>query len=72
MNKFDRKILYTTIIILAISLFALYSSCHQKGEFVRRVVFFKQLIWILIGLFFTFIFYKIDYRKLWDFAWPLY
>lgn len=72
MRKFDRKILFTTISIIAVSLLALYSSCHQKGEFTRQVVFFKQLIWILTGLLFTYIFYKIDYRKLWDFIWPLY
>ncbi|MBL7130265.1 MAG: rod shape-determining protein RodA [Candidatus Omnitrophica bacterium] len=72
MHKIDRIILFTTIVILALSLLTLYSSCHQKGEFVRRAVFFKQLLWIFVGLLFTFIFYKIDYRKLWDFIWPLY
>ncbi|MFC1709998.1 rod shape-determining protein RodA [Candidatus Omnitrophota bacterium] len=72
MHKIDRKILFTTIAILCISLLALYSGCHQKGEFVRKAIFFKQLVWILIGLLFSFVFYKIDYRKLWDFVWPLY
>lgn len=72
MQKFDRKILFTTIAILAVSLLALYSSCHQKGEFVRSAIFFKQLIWIIIGLLFAFAFFKIDHRKLWDFVWPLY
>lgn len=72
MRKTSRIILFITIVIVAFSLIALYSSCHQKGEFIKRAIFFKQLIWIAVGLFFTFIFSKIDYRKLWDFACPLY
>lgn len=72
MHKVDRIFFLITVIIIALSLLALYSSCHQKGEFTRRIVFYKQLAWILIGLFFTFIFYHLDYRKLWDFTWPLY
>ncbi|MFH1622726.1 MAG: rod shape-determining protein RodA [Candidatus Omnitrophota bacterium] len=71
-QKFDKVLLALTIVILLFSLIALYSSCHQKGEFVKHSIFFKQLLWIFIGLVFAFIFYKIDYRKLWDIIWPLY
>jgi len=70
--KVDRTILFITIIIIVFSLFALFSSCHQKGEFVNQDTFFKQLLWIFIGLCFMLIFCNIDYRRLWDFAWPLY
>jgi rod shape determining protein RodA len=68
----DRAILLIVIIILVFSLFTLYSSCHYKGDFVRENIFFKQLLWILIGLFFMVVFLRLDYRKLWDVVWPLY
>ena len=72
MRRADRV---TVIIIVLLSLFSLvvlYSGCHQKGEFVRKAIFFNELIWIFIGLLFALAFYKIDYRKLWDFVWILY
>ena len=72
MNKLDRLILIVTLIILIFALATLYSSCHVKGEFLRRDIFFKQLIWIFVGVFTMWVFANIDYRKLWDFAWPLY
>jgi rod shape determining protein RodA len=72
MYKFDKKIALIMISILAISLITLYSGCHQKGEFIKKAVFYKQILWIFIGLVFAVSFYKIDYRKLWDLAWPLY
>ncbi len=72
MHKIDKKLFVITVAILFISILALFSSCHQKGEFVRRAIFFKQIAWAFLGLLFTFIFCKIDYRKLWDFVWPLY
>ncbi|MDD5006082.1 MAG: rod shape-determining protein RodA [Candidatus Omnitrophica bacterium] len=72
MHKTDKMILFITIIIVAFSVLTLYSSCHQKGEFVLQSIFYRQIIWIIIGLFLSFVFYMIDYRKLWDFAWLLY
>lgn len=72
MRRQDRLILFVTILILCLSLLTLYSSCHVKGEFLRQDIFFKQVAWILAGLFIMWIFSNIDYRKLWDFAWPLY
>ena len=72
MRKIDRIILFIVAIILLFSLLTLYSSCYQKGEFIRRDIFFRQLIWVFIGLFFVFVLCNVDYRKLWDFAWPLY
>jgi rod shape determining protein RodA len=42
------------------------------GEFLRGDIFWKQVIWIFVGLFVMWFFSNIDYRKIWDFAWPLY
>jgi len=72
MHKTDRIILFVTVIILLFSLATLYSSCHVKGEFLRSDIFFKQVIWVVVGLFIMWVFSNIDYHKLWDFAWPLY
>jgi len=72
MHRIDRVILFVVIVILSFSLITLYSSCHVKGEFLRSDIFYKQAIWILVGLFVMWVFSNIDYRKMWDFAWPLY
>jgi len=72
MKRVDRKILVIILLILFVSVVALYSSCHQKGEFAKKMIFFKQLAWLAIGLFFMFVFSKIDYRRLKEIAWPLY
>lgn len=72
MTKNARIIFFITMVIIVFSLLALYSSCHQKGEFVGRHIIFRQILWIALGLCVMFVFYKVDYRKLKDFAWPLY
>lgn len=71
-KKTERTILFITIVILFFSLLTLYSSCHVKGEFLRRDIFFKQVVWIFVGLLVMWVFSGIDYRKFWDFAWALY
>jgi len=65
-------LLLALVLILAAGLLCLYSSCHQKGDFIRQDVFAKQLMWAAIGLCGMFLMAHIDYRRLNFFLAPLY
>lgn len=72
MRKNSQILLALTLVIVLFSLLLLYSSCHQKGEFVKRDIFNRQLVWIGIGFFVLLVFSIMDYRHLKDIAWPFY
>ena len=72
MKKTNIAIILLTAGILLFSLLVLYSSCHQKGEFVRQHIFFRQLTWMGVGCIIMFVMFLFDYRRLRDIAWPLY
>jgi len=59
-------------LILAAGLLCLYSSCHQKGDFIRQDAFVKQALWLGIGLCGMFLMSHLDYRRLNFFMAPLY
>jgi len=65
-------LLVALLLVLAAGLLCLYSSCHQKGDFIRRDVFVKQMMWLAIGLGGTFLMAHLDYRRLNFFMAPLY
>ncbi len=65
-------LLLALVLILAAGLLCLYSSCHQKGDFIRQEAFVKQVLWIAIGLGGMFLMSHLDYRRLNFFMAPLY
>lgn len=67
-----RFLILSLFLILLLGLMCLYSSCHQKGDFVRREIFQKQLLWVGVGLCAMFLIARVDYRKVLLVAWPLY
>lgn len=67
-----RILVVVTMLILAVGLLSLYSSCCQGGLFVKKDIFHKQLWWICYGVALFFLFSRLDYRR-WGFAVaPLY
>lgn len=65
-------LLSVLVLILAAGLLCLYSSCHQKGDFIRQEAFVKQVMWVAIGLCGMFLMSRLDYRRLNFFMAPLY
>lgn len=61
-----------TILLLAIGLLSLYSSCCQRGLFVKKDIFHKQLWWASCGIALLFFLSKCDYRRLGMAAIPFY
>lgn len=60
------------LVLLAIGLVCLYSSCHQKGVFIKKDIFTKQVMWVGIGLCFMFLASRIDYHRTAALIVPLY
>ncbi|HAJ57796.1 MAG TPA: rod shape-determining protein RodA [Candidatus Omnitrophica bacterium] len=60
------------LFFILLGLICLYSSCHQKGDFIKKEIFVKQVMWAGIGLFFMFLASRLDYRRLSPVIIPLY
>ena len=68
----SKSIVIFVLCLLFIGLVCLYSSCHQKGDFIKKDIFNKQLMWAGIGLCFMFLASRFDYHR-WSIAViPLY
>ncbi len=68
----QKTILIVLFLILAIGLLCLYSSCHQKGDFIKKEIFAKQLLWVAAGICILFLMSRFDYRRLVFMIPPLY
>ncbi len=67
-DNIDWGLITTVMSIVAIGLLCLYSSTRVTDS----AIFFKQLLWVGLGLLVMFVSFVIDYRLLTRFAWPLY
>lgn len=67
-----KTIIVCVLFLNLISLSALFSSLHQNGAFSAQALFYKQVIWIIIGWIFLFLFSTINYRFYFDLAFILY
>ena len=68
----QKTLILVLLLILTIGLLCLYSSCHQKGIFIRKEVFNKQLLWVGVGICILFLISRFDYRRLTPIIVPLY
>ena len=68
----QKIIVIVVFLILAAGLLCLYSSCHQKGIFIRKEIFTKQLFWMGAGIGALFLVSRLDYRRLLIIISPLY
>lgn len=68
----QKIIMIVLFLILAMGLLCLYSSCHQKGIFIKQEVFNKQLLWVLAGVCALFLMSHLEYHKLSLVIFPLY
>jgi len=67
-DNIDWGLIGTTFAIIFIGLACLYSSAGESSP----GIFYKQIIWILVGTFTMAVVFIIDYRVLMYSAWPLY
>jgi rod shape determining protein RodA len=67
-DNIDWGLLITTFAIIFIGLLCLYSSAGVTNP----AIFYKQLVWILLGTLVMTLVFIVDYRVLMHSAWPLY
>ncbi|HOO44950.1 MAG TPA: FtsW/RodA/SpoVE family cell cycle protein, partial [Deltaproteobacteria bacterium] len=67
-DNIDWGLIATAFAIILIGLACLYSSAGESSP----GIFYKQIIWILVGTFTMAVVFIIDYRVLMYSAWPLY
>jgi rod shape determining protein RodA len=68
----QKYLIAALLLILVLGLLCLFSSCHQKGDFIKREIFQKQVIWVFIGLGAMLLVSRFDYRRLPYIMVPLY
>jgi rod shape determining protein RodA len=68
----QKTIVIVVLVLLFLGLVCLYSSCHQKGAFVKKEIFFKQVLWVVAGLVLLFLVSCFDYRRITVIIIPLY
>ena len=66
------RILIVAFLISAIGVFSIYSSTFHGQEEGWQDIHRRQVLWIILGVLFFFIFYNLNYRRLWDATYPLY
>ncbi|HPW67961.1 MAG TPA: rod shape-determining protein RodA [Deltaproteobacteria bacterium] len=67
-DNIDWGLITTALAIVFIGLLCLYSSSRGTGI----TIFYKQLMWIAIGVLVMIVVFAVDYRVLLRSAWPLY
>jgi rod shape determining protein RodA len=67
-HNIDWDILAAVFGIILIGLLCLYSATSLQSI----NIFFKQILWVFVGLTVMLVFFMIDYRDLMRLAWPIY
>lgn len=67
-NNIDWGVVTTTLAIIVVGLFCLYSAVRIS----QISIFFKQIMWIMMGTLILITVFAVDYRIHMRFAWPLY
>ncbi|MCM8799356.1 MAG: rod shape-determining protein RodA [Candidatus Omnitrophica bacterium] len=70
--NYATKLLLVSLIITILGLFTIYSLGSRSPKVGALLFFYRQLFWIVIGLFFLFLTYKINYQRFWEISYLLY
>jgi rod shape determining protein RodA len=72
MRNTNLKILIIAILIALMGILSIYSSAYRnEGEFWQSI-YQRQIIWVILGLFVFILVSNFNYRRLWDWTYPLY
>jgi rod shape determining protein RodA len=65
-------ILLIAVVIAALGTLTIYSSTYQKEGKLWQVIYQRQMLWVILGLFAFLIFSNLNYRRIWDWTYLLY
>lgn len=66
------KILLIAVLIACFGILSIYSSTYQKEKQLWQATSGRQIIWVILGVVFFFLILNLNYRRLWDWTYPLY
>lgn len=66
------SILFIALIIVLMGILSIYSSTYQKEGELWKLIYKRQLFWVLLGLLLFFVFSNLHYQRLWDSTYLLY
>lgn len=65
-------ILLIAVVISCIGILSIYSSNYQKEGANWQLIYKRQILWVIFGLFLFFMMYNFNYLRLWDITYVLY
>jgi len=72
LGKSTKLILLVSILIASLGIISIYSSTYQKEGDLWKLIYQRQIFWIILGLVFFFLTSNLNYRRLWDASYFLY
>jgi rod shape determining protein RodA len=67
-SNIDWGVIVTTLAIMTVGLLCIYSAVRMT----QIMIFFKQIMWICVGMVIMTIVFLVDYRSYMRLAWPMY
>ncbi len=65
-------ILITALFIVSLGILSIYSSTYQKTGAFWQLIYQRQILWAIFGLFLFLLISNFNYRRLWDVTYILY
>jgi len=72
MRNISLSILIIAILIACIGILSVYSSTYQKEGNLWQLIYKRQILWVILGVFLFLCMSNLNYRRLWDMAYFLY
>lgn len=66
------KILAIAVFICILGTLSIYSNTYQEQRNVWQAIYKRQMLWVLLGVVFSFVIYNFNYRRLIDLTYFLY
>lgn len=66
------SILFIVVLIAVMGILSIYSSTYQKEGELWKLIYKRQIFWVILGLVFFSVFSNLHYQRLWDSTYFLY
>jgi len=72
LQRSNRLILIVSLVIVCLGILSIYSSTYQKEGELWKLIYKRQIFWIILGLIFFVLLSNFNYRRFWDLTYFLY
>ncbi len=71
-KRIHHTVVLTTIFLMAVGLLAVYSATLERSPEGAMTVFYRQIVWVIIGMAVLFSISNINYRRFYEIAYAFY